>query len=91
MRPETRSLQQIRVYSRAGCHLCEQLIEDLLPIVRQRMRVDVVDIDTSPSWQAEYGTRIPVVEYGGRVICQYTLDREAIFKILADTAGNADR
>lgn len=90
MSAEASPTKDIRVYSRPGCHLCEQLIEALLPIVRQRLQVDVVDIDTLPSWQAKYGNRIPVVEYAGKEICQYTLDIAAIHTILAKSAMQAD-
>lgn len=77
-----RALGTLRIYSRQGCHLCETLIETLQPIVRDRLSLDVVDIDTRPEWQASYGMRIPVVEYDGQFVCQYTLDRDAVRGIL---------
>lgn len=81
-------MKELRVYSRPGCHLCEQLVEELLPMVRGRLALDVVDIDDSPDWQEAYGTRIPVVEFDGRVVCQYTLDTPAIERILADDSAS---
>lgn len=81
-------MSRIRVYSRAGCHLCEVLIEELLPLIRGRLDLDVLDIDSCPEWTREYGTRIPVVEYEGRTICQYTLDGDAIGSILARLSGS---
>jgi hypothetical protein len=77
-------LASLRVYSRPGCHLCEQLIEQLLPMIRGRLELDVVNIDTRPEWQEEFGTRIPVVEFAGQFVCQYTLDEVEIRSILAD-------
>jgi len=71
------------VYSRQGCHLCEQLIEELLPAVRGRAEVEVRDIDTCDEWRHSYDVRVPVVEYRGKVVCEYHLDREAISAILA--------
>lgn len=71
------------VYSRPGCHLCEQLIEELLPLLRGRLEIQVLDIDTRPEWQEQYGTRIPVVEFNGELVCQYTLDRPACERIVA--------
>ncbi len=81
-------MSRIRVYSSAGCHLCEVLIEELLPLIRGRLDLDVLDIDSRPEWTEEYGTRIPVVEYEGRTICQYTLDGDAIHSILARLPGS---
>lgn len=75
-------MRTIQVYSRQGCHLCEVLLESLLPMVRGTFEVEVLDIDTRPEWRSRYGTRIPVVEIDGRTICQYRLDREAIVDLL---------
>ncbi len=72
----------IRIYSRRGCHLCELLIEDLLPMVRGRLATEVCDIDSRPQWRARYDIRVPVVEYEGRVISEYPLDRTAIRDLL---------
>ena len=74
----------LRVYSRPGCHLCEQLLEDLMPLVRGRAEIEVVNIDDDVELAREYGTRIPVLEFAGRFVCQYALDESAIRAILAE-------
>jgi hypothetical protein len=78
-------MSKIQVYSRRGCHLCELLIEELLPLIEGRMGLEVCDIDTREDWRQEYDTRVPVVLYDGAVICQYHLDREALARILSNT------
>ena len=75
-------LDAITVYSRAGCHLCELLVDELLPLVRGELRVEVVDIDSRPDWPQAYNTRIPVVKYDSQFVCQYSLDVAAIQNIL---------
>jgi hypothetical protein len=81
----------LRVFSRPGCHLCEQLVEQLLPLVRDRLAVEVVDVESRPDWEEEYGLRIPVVEFDGRFVCQYELDTGAIRHILENLpASRAD-
>jgi hypothetical protein len=75
----------LHVFSRRGCHLCEQLIEELLPLVKGRAEVVVCDIDTRDDWRREYDTRIPVLKYDGEFICQYHLDREALARFLNNT------
>ena len=79
----------LQVYSRQGCHLCEVLLESLLPMVRGTFEIEVLDIDTRLEWQDQYGTRIPVVEIDGRMVCEYHLDRQAIVDLLeqASDAG----
>ena len=74
-------MKTVDVYSRQGCHLCELLLEELLPLAKGRFDVVVPDIDTREDWRREYDTRVPVVEYDGEFICQYHLDREALSRI----------
>lgn len=62
------------VYSRPGCHLCEELIEALEPLVRGRAAIEVRDVDARAEWASAYGTKIPVVELDGRVLCVHRLD-----------------
>jgi hypothetical protein len=76
----------IRIYSRQGCHLCEILIERLVPILRGRHPFEVLDVDTDAHWQRQFGDRVPVVEIDGRLICEYRLDVEAIEEALAPRA-----
>ena len=72
----------LRVYSRRGCHLCEDLIEQLMPLLDERLELEVCDIDTRSDWREQYDTRVPVVEYDGELVCQYHLDRDAIARVL---------
>ncbi len=73
----------LHVYSRRGCHLCDVLVEALLPLVRGRLDVEVRDVDTRDDWRERYGARVPVVEFEGEVVCQYRLDRPSIEAIVA--------
>jgi len=77
-------MHKLQVFSRPGCHLCEQLIEELLPLVAGSIEVVVCDIDSRDDWCEEYDTRVPVVKYDGEFICQYHLDREALTRILSN-------
>ncbi len=76
-------MKSIEVFSRQGCHLCEQLIEELLPLVSGRLELVVHDIDSRESWLLDYDTEIPVVKYDGELVCKYHLDRDAIARILS--------
>lgn len=74
--PETGAT--LRIYGRPGCHLCELLLEELLPLVRGQAGVEVVNVDLDADLREAYGARIPVVELDGRELCEYRLDRGAI-------------
>jgi len=76
-------MPELQVFSRRGCHLCELLLDDLLPLVKGRLRVVVCDIDSREDWRLAYDTRVPVVKYDGEEICQYHLDRPALARILS--------
>ncbi len=77
-------MRRVVVYTRRGCHLCELLLEELLPAVRGRLAVELRDIDSREEWRRDYDDKVPVVEYDGKVICQYHLDRDALKRILGD-------
>jgi hypothetical protein len=73
---------QLEVYSRPGCHLCEILLEELMPIIRGRLDIEVFDVDTNTDWESSYGERVPVVVFEGHEICHYRLDKDAIARIV---------
>ncbi len=75
------------VYSRQGCHLCEVLLEELLPLVRGQFDVEVRDIDSREDWREAYNTRVPVVAYGDQIVSEYHLDRDKILSLLRSRAG----
>jgi len=59
------------------------MIEELRPLIRDRLDLVVQDVDSRHEWYEKYDTRVPVMEYDGEVICQYHLDREALSRILS--------
>ena len=80
----------LQVYSRQGCHLCDLLVEELLPLVRGRLVVEICDIDSRPDWQTKFDIRVPVVEYENRLISEYPLDRGAVSRLLETLSAAAD-
>ena len=66
---------QIDIYSRPGCHLCDEAKE---VIERVRKRVDfsvrVVNIATDPELEKRYGEQIPVVLINGNKAFKYHVD-----------------
>ncbi len=65
------------VYSRQGCHLCEVLIDALLPILRGRGGLEIRDIDSRADWRDKYGLRVPVLVFRNEEICEYRLTSRA--------------
>jgi hypothetical protein len=74
-RPDAPAERQVVLYSRPGCHLCDDARAVLLE-VRARMPFDLreIDIQSSDSLLGEYGLRIPVVVVDGSEAFEYTVD-----------------
>lgn len=78
------------VYSRNGCHLCEDLLQQLTQLQQAyTFSLQVVDIDEKAQLIELYGSKVPVVTYKGKEICCYFLDEASITDILTK-AGRAN-
>ncbi len=67
------------LYSRPGCHLCEDMRAALLPLLHAAgIGLDVVNIDDDAALRARYGLRIPVLAFDGEVIAEGRLDVDAL-------------
>jgi len=75
-------MKALQVYSREGCHLCDVLIGELLPLIEGKLDLEVCDIDTNPAWHERWFMDVPVVEFEGKVVCMHFLDQDAITGIL---------
>jgi hypothetical protein len=74
---------QVCYYTRRGCHLCDVMLEELLPLLRGRAEIQLRDVDSNPEWLQRYDIRIPVVEVNGEIVSEYPLDRPSISRFLA--------
>ena len=79
------SVQALTVYSRLGCHLCEDM-ENLLPdyLEEAGLSFDVIYIDDDSKLEAKYGTLVPVLKAGEREICHYFLDVKALQQYISE-------
>ena len=59
-------MSQVTLYTRAGCHLCEEA-ERVLRAQRAAtpFRLELVDVDRDPELARRYGVRVPVVAVDG--------------------------
>ncbi|MGF1643011.1 MAG: glutaredoxin family protein [Thiotrichales bacterium] len=74
----------LTVLSRAGCHLCEALLDELA-LLRSQLDFDVkvVDIDGDQDLRRRYNADVPVLMHADRVVCQHFLDPERVREALA--------
>ena len=70
----------VEVYSRPGCHLCDEA-KEVIERVRRRVVFDirVINIETDPELEKKYGEQIPVVFINGNKAFKYHVD-EAEFE-----------
>jgi thioredoxin reductase (NADPH) len=75
----TERQQTLTVYSRAYCHLCEEMIEALRGLQGLfPFEVVVVDVDSDPELEGRYGEKVPVLAHGDRELCHYRLEAAAV-------------
>ena len=74
---------ELEVYSRYGCHLCEDMLQ-LLRELKAEMpyTVRVIDIDDDPALVKRYNDAVPVLTLRGVEICRHFLDLEALQKVV---------
>ncbi len=73
------------VYSRHGCHLCEDLLQQLMQLQQvYDFSVTEVDVDESEQLITQYGSKVPVVICKNEEVCHYFLDQQSVVKLLED-------
>ena len=78
----------VTIYSRQGCHLCDQMKAVVERVGRSvAISVEVIDISTDPALEARYGIDIPVLLVGGRKAAKYRVTEEELRRILTARAG----
>ena len=75
-------MRELVVYSRRGCHLCDDLLAELEPLCRDRARIVVRDVDSDTAWATAYGDAVPVLVAEDKEICRYHLDHGAVIGLL---------
>lgn len=74
----------ILLFTRRGCHLCEQA-EDLLAC--HGVEAICVDVDASPEHAARYGLRVPVLQIDGHDVLEGRFDESSLRSVLMPRGG----
>jgi glutaredoxin len=61
------SVSQVRLYTRAGCHLCDDARILLDRYADKLPPIEEIDIDADPALREEFDECVPVVEIDGKV------------------------
>lgn len=77
------SVPQFDLYMRSNCHLCEDMLEMLIPYQQnQEIQINLIDVDSSDALREKYGLKVPVLEYQETEICHYYFDQHSFLSIL---------
>jgi len=69
----------VRMYSRPGCHLCDQARDVIRNVAREvAFEYEEVDVSEDDALELEYGIRIPVVVVDGEERFEIAVDAEEL-------------
>jgi glutaredoxin len=83
---------ELVLYSRPGCHLCEEALEELVALHDEGYRFGLreVDIESDETLLRSMLERIPVLELNGEVVTELSVHRSSV-RAQLDTVGGDDR
>jgi hypothetical protein len=83
-RPGSPDKPRLLLLGRQGCHLCDELEDELLEHFGPgQFQIDHADVDSRPDWREAFGSKIPVLlDEHGAVICETRFDVRAFRNIL---------
>ena len=72
-------MRLVTLYSRPGCHLCDEARESLQRVQTQApFTLEEVDITTDDTLHLRYLERIPVIALDGEDLFDYEVDEESL-------------
>ncbi len=87
--PRVGIVTALTLYSRPGCHLCdemkavvEQVVERGGPSVAEPITLEIVDISTDAALEAAYGLEIPVLLVNGKKAAKYRIGEDDLLRLL---------
>jgi|SRR5882672_3145630 len=67
--------RDVTIYSRPGCHLCEEAKSQITPLLQEfDARLTEINIDESPDLRARYDYDVPVIFLGARKAAKHRVD-----------------
>jgi thiol-disulfide isomerase/thioredoxin len=75
----------LTIYSRPGCHLCDEMKAVVAKVVRAhpgRIAVEEIDITGDRELESRYGVEIPVLLIDGRKVAKYRVAEETLRRLI---------
>jgi thiol-disulfide isomerase/thioredoxin len=80
----------LTIYSRPGCHLCDEMKAVVDRVVRSLdtpVAIEEIDISTDPDLEARYGVEIPVLLVDGKKVAKYRISEQELTRIVRNRSG----
>jgi glutaredoxin len=85
-----RAVIALTLYSRPGCHLCEEMKAVVQSVgLSIPLSLQEVDISTDEALEARYGLEIPVLLVEGKKAAKYRIGEGELRRLLAGRSGGA--
>jgi glutaredoxin len=76
-------IPQVTLYTRRGCHLCDEVKAELTRAASKvDFRLQEIDIDTDPKLVRQFNDEIPVVFVGDKKAFKYHMDEARFSRLL---------
>ena len=72
----------ITIYSKPGCHLCDEMKAAVSRIAAGVATIEEVDITSDPALEARYELEIPVLMIDGKKVAKYRVDENALRRMI---------
>ena len=83
-------MRALTIYSRPGCHLCDDMkavvkraVHRVAQTSSEPIAVDEVDITTDAQLESLYGLEIPVLLLDGRKVAKYRISEAELTRVLS--------
>jgi glutaredoxin len=76
---------ELTIYSRPGCHLCEELkatVQRAMRLSREPVRLQEIDISNDADLEARYGVDIPVLLVNGTKAAKHRVTEREVTRML---------
>jgi glutaredoxin len=75
----------LRIYTKPGCHLCDEMKEVVLRVLggRDHISLEEIDISSDPALVERYGLEIPVLMIEGKKVAKFRVTEELLTRMLA--------
>lgn len=83
----------LTIYTRPGCHLCEEMkiiVERVVRDTGAQAKIDEIDIASDPELQERYGLEIPVLLVNGRKAAKYRIAEDDLRRKLIAEGQRAE-